>query len=192
MKKFFIFFILTLYLFFACGAQAVTAKPGDTVTIPVSVSNTDAHVILLIFDYDENILEFVSNECWGPNTQYSKYRMLMFDAINLLPSGQMGTITFRVKEDAPFGTYTIPYSYEAVNTYYEFTTIGVSIGSIEVECPHSRTWDDVAREADYENEGLIYVTCAKCGEVVETKTIEKLVHTPSFLELLIMYLFGAK
>ena len=192
MKKFFIFFILTLYLFFACGAQAVTANPGDTVTVPVSVGTSDSHVILIIFNYDENIFEFVSNECWGPNTQYTKYRMLMFDAFNLIPAGQVGTITLRVKEDAPLGTYTIPYTYEAVNTNYEFTTVGISIEPIVVKCPHSRTWDDVAREADYESEGLIYVTCAECGEVVETKTIEKLVHTPSFLELLIMYLFGAK
>lgn len=171
MKRFFIFLLLFMLTF---GAFAVEAKPGDIIIVPVSVGASDSHVTLLMFDYDEDIFEFVSNECWGPNTQYTKYRMLMYDITQPIQEGEVGTITLRIKEDAPLGTYTIPVTYEAVNWDEEFTTVDVNVAPIEVTCPHASTWDYVAREADYENEGLIYVTCAKCGEVVRTEHIEKL------------------
>lgn len=189
MKKFFIFLLLLLFTF---NAFAVEANPGDTVTIPVSIQTEDSYFVGLTFAYDPEIFEFVSNHCTGPNTQFSKYKMIMYDIWNPIPSGQVGTITLRIKEDAPLGEYKIPVAIEAWTLDLDPAHVVAYIGSIEIKCPHSSTWENIVKEADYENEGFLHITCAKCGEVVGSKTIEKLTHTPSFLELLIMYLFGAK
>ena len=189
MKRFFIFLLLFMLTF---GAFAAEVKPGDIITVPVSVGESAAHALVLRFTYDMNIFETVHVEGTGPNAVFSDKAIVMWDITKPIPEGEVGSITLKIKEDAPLGSYEIPIRYEAVNWDEEFIEIETNIEPIEVTCPHRGTWDYVAREADYENEGLIYVTCAKCGEVVRTKHIEKLEYKLNFFELIFKHLFGMK
>lgn len=129
MKRFFIFLILLLLTF---NTYAINAYPGDTITIPVSINTTDAYFVGLTFSYDPEIFEFIANHCSGPNTQFTKHKMMMYDIWNPIPSGQIGTITLLVKENAPAGNYRIPVGIEAWTFDEEIAKISVYIDEVNV------------------------------------------------------------
>lgn len=129
MKRFFILFILLSLTF---GAFALEARPGETITIPVSISTADAHFVGLTFSYDPNVFEFVSNNCIGPNTQFSKHKMIMYDIWNTISSGYIGKITLLIKDCAPAGEYKIPVAIEAWTLDEEAAEVRVYIDTINI------------------------------------------------------------
>lgn len=173
MKKFFILF-LTLFTLFTFTSNAADVKPGDTITVPISIGASDAHALVLRFTYDMDIFETVHVEGTGPNAVFSDKSIVMWDITKPIPEGEVGSITLKIKEDAPLGSYEIPIVYEAVNWDEEFITIETNIEPIEVKCPHSRTTKYVTKEATQEEEGSVQIICCDCKKVIRVSPIEKL------------------
>lgn len=130
MKRFFIFYILLLLTF---NALAIDASRGETITLPVIINTEEAYFIGLTFSYDPNTFEFVSNNCTGPNTQFSKYKMIMYDIHAPIPSGEIGTITLQIKEDAKIGEYKIPVELEAWTLDEEAAQVEINIDTINIK-----------------------------------------------------------
>lgn len=130
MKRFFILFILLLFAF---NALAIDTYPGETVTVPIIINTEDAYFVGFTFSYNPNVFEFVSNNCVGPNTQFTKYKMIMYDIYAPIPSGEIGTITLRIKEDAETGEYEIPAALEAWTFDEEAAHVDVYIDTINIK-----------------------------------------------------------
>lgn len=130
MKRFFILFILLLLTF---NALAIDAYPGETVTVPIIINTKDAYFVGLTFSYDPSVFEFISNNCTGPNTQFSKNKMIMYDIYAPIPSGEIGTITLQIKEGAKIGKYKIPVGLEAWTLDEEAAQVEVNIDTINIK-----------------------------------------------------------
>lgn len=177
MKKLSVLLALVLCMLFAFSTQA--EAPGDTVTIPISVSADNAYYIGLSIKYDTNAFDYVSISCSGPNGQANGTTMSMYSITAPIPSGVVGSITLKVKDTAKSGTYAVSAS---VTGAYDFdeneTTCRASGGSVTVvaTCVHEQTETKVVKEADCLNAGSLQKVCVDCGEVLATETIEKLGH----------------
>ena len=86
------------------AAQAAEAKPGEEVTVALSLKNTNAAYIRVTATYDSNVFEFVSYSA-ASGTAGAK-GIVVYDT-KVLSSGSIGTVTLRVKDNAQAGTYTI-------------------------------------------------------------------------------------
>ena len=93
------------------AAAAVSAKPGDTVRIPVTVSgNPGFSYLKLAFSYDDTALTFVkaengtvSADAFSPTAA-----ALTWDSdTDATANGVLCTLTFTVKDDAKEGAYDI-------------------------------------------------------------------------------------
>ena len=180
MKKLSILLALVLCMMLAFGAQAAEYAPGDTVTVPVSVSADNAYFIGLTVKYDSSIFEYVSISCTGPNAQANGTTMMMYTITDPIPNGQVGSITLKIKEGVKSGTYAVTV---AVTGAYDIDENDVSCrasgGSVTVAgaaCTHSKADFKVVKEADCVNAGERQIVCTDCGEVLSTETIEKLGH----------------
>lgn len=190
---------------------------GDTITLDVSVSSTAvAYSYGMKFEYDTDVFELVSGRCTVPGTQLSSFRngfAFMFPAQNeagepvdpIAYSGVVGTATFKVKEDAPGGTWSIVGVASVKNGS---ATVPASANSVSfnvvVPCDHNfgewdpaqngngheqvcelcgsvnsaaHDWDDgvVVTPADCENDGEMLYTCETCG-AEESEQIPTLGH----------------
>lgn len=121
-----------LYFLIPARTKIYVAKPGEIISLPISVEKSEAHVVLLTFNYNEEIFEFMSNECWIPNADYSKDRMLMYDTTKPIPRGQIGTIILKIKDTAPEGIYSVPFSCEGFNSNDKWTPIKVHIPQVTI------------------------------------------------------------
>ncbi len=99
--------------------ESVDAKPGEEITIPIKFSNNPGvWAINLIANYDDELLTYVScengnlfDECES-HASGETFRALFMqsDITNVDKSGKVGSITFKVSENAAAGKYTVKIS----------------------------------------------------------------------------------
>ena len=136
MKKLMLVLIVLMLVCGTSAALAATGKPGDTVDVSFSVtSNSAAMSATVTFSYDSSALEFVSasgsNGWIAPQGGSGRFSVMNSDSI--IPTGAIGTITFKIKSDAQAGTYSVSASVSrAIDTNYESVSLGVSGGSVTV------------------------------------------------------------
>lgn len=128
MKRFFILFILLLLTF---NALAINACSEETATVPINTEDT--YFIGLAFSYDPYVFDFISNNRTRPNTQFSKYKMIMCDIYSLIPFSEIETIMLQIKEDAEIGEYKIPVELEAWALDEEAAQVEINIGTINIK-----------------------------------------------------------
>lgn len=151
---------------YAAGSAAITFSAssasvyrGDTVTITVSLSNSNAITDGAIkFSYDSNVFEFVKGDrligelgevkASGGNFMYSG---------SAVASGKVFTFVLRVKDTAPFGSYTISGSAN-LNNLNEQITCSISTAKVTVACKHA--YGTPAKSSDAEHTS----TCTHCGD----------------------------
>ncbi len=184
MKRVYILLALILCVLLAFSAQAVDAKPGETVQVPVSIGASEALVIKVSVTFDNSVFECTGIKCTGPfgNASYNATTnvglMVAVDASNPIPAGQFGYITLKVKDNAKSGTYAVTASVmEANDTNYQPTSVSVRAGSVTVLCQHTATEEMIVKEADCVNAGTMNIVCSDCGTVMEEKEITALGHT---------------
>lgn len=120
------------------------ANPGKTVTVKIKIQNNPGIVsIKQLISYDTNVIELISvSDGIFTNTIYGPLNKTPF-VINWIDTlspdnnsnGTFATLIFRVKDNAPVGTYSITTTYDAEDIFnYNFENIAFSIvnGSITV------------------------------------------------------------
>ena len=105
MKKLLFFFLTAMLLLTVTAALAATAKPGEEVTLSLSLQNTNASYVRIKASYDASVFELVGYS--ANNGTAGSAGIVMYDVNSILPSGQAGTVTLRVKSGAKPGDYTI-------------------------------------------------------------------------------------
>ena len=176
--------ILLTLLFCFSMVSAFAAKAGDTVTVSFSVkANPNAAAFAGVrFSFDTSVLEFVSADGNGAQPPQGPNGSFVVNNISGIPTGNIGSITFKVKEGAPAGTYTISasvsYAYDSDENVV--TGLSVSGGSVKIEsdeCEH--TWGDwkETTAATCDKDGVETRTCSKCEES-EERTVKAKGHTP--------------
>lgn len=162
---------LAVTVFAASGAKfsmtpaSKTLERGNQVTLTVKLTNdTAATSYGLKLSYDANVFEIVDgaiNENIGaPVATFdaTKGFAFMFTGSAKAYSGTVGTVTFKVKDDAAFGTYTITGVASVKNGSTAVTATDCS-ATITVSCTHSySSWSNANADAHQK-------TCSKCGDV---------------------------
>ena len=143
--------------------SATTVQRGDEVTFTVSVSGSAACTQYgLQLSYDETVFEMVG----GTNTVTgalvadftpSRGFAVLYSAATE-PSGQLGTFTLRVKDDATFGSTQVGGKASAKNGT---ETVEASAGGVSVSVSCSHTYGAWEKADDAEHQ----CTCSACGDV---------------------------
>lgn len=153
---------------FSMTPATKTLERGQQVTLTVKLTNdTAATSYGLKLNYDANVFEIVS----GAISDSVDARIATFDASKgfafmytgsaQVYSGTVGTVTFKVKDTAAFGTYTIT-GVASVKNGSNTVTAENATASITVSCSHTYgSWTQGNADGHQR-------TCTKCGNV-ETK-----------------------
>ncbi len=133
---------------------------GDTVTITASVSSSvGATSYGLKLSYDSSVFELVEGSTTVAGALVNSFNngfAFMFQNATAY-SGTVGTVTLKVKDGVPVGTYTISGVASVKNNNDPVSASDCSI-SVTVSCHHSYgDWE--------EGDGVCQQTCEKCGDV---------------------------
>ncbi len=145
---------------FSMSASKKTLYRGDTVTLTVkSSSSAEATSYGLMLSYNTSVFELVSGKCTATGTKFDSFQngfaLLFSDPVAY--SGSVGTVTLKVKDDAPIGNYTVSGSASVKNGDDTVSASGCSV-SLTVTCNHSYGAWTKAENGHQQ-------TCSKCGTV---------------------------
>ena len=122
---------ICLILMNICALAAI--KPGETVTVPISIDNIDGAFVKLKISYDTDAFEFVSSTCTKGVQNRTVFAM---SALPKVESGECGSITLCAKDGASAGDYAVSVSViECWNIDEERGTCSSSGGTISIEKP---------------------------------------------------------
>ena len=106
MKKVYVLLALILCAMLAFSAQAVEAKPGDTVQVPISIGASEAYSIRIGVTFDNSVFEYAAIKCTAPggtasyNVENNSGKMVSYSTDTPIPGGQFGYITLKGKDSA--------------------------------------------------------------------------------------------
>ena len=177
--------IFTLIALSTCVALAVsaagtsvnvndeTAYRGETVTFNATLSES---VVVgsgsLAISYDPNVLELTGGSCNVSGAMLANFDVakgkgaFAFSGTNTV-SGNLFTVTFRVKDAAAFGTTDVSLTVTLKDGSNKVISLTNNDGSITVKCNHSFTKEDttyIKSEATCTSPAIYYKSCATCGE----------------------------
>lgn len=175
--------LLTVLVLVSLTSVAFAAKPGDQVTVNISVTSNpgNAYTGGISFSYPKDALTFISLEELSKDVFIASESDVLLMNLNGISTGSKVAITFAVKENTPAGTYRVSASgYGFTDVDEQNVSVGVSGGSVTVEAAACKehTWDagTVTTAATCGKEGVMTFTCTACGEK-KTEAIPALDHT---------------
>ncbi len=177
--------IFTLTALCTCVALAVsaagtsvnvndeTAYRGETVTFNATLSES---VVVgsgsLAVSYDSSVLELTGGSCNVSGAMLANFDVakgkgaFAFSGTNTV-SGNLFTVTFRVKDASAFGTTDVSLTVTLKDGANKVISLTNKDGSITVKCNHSFTKEDTTylkSEATCTSPAIYYKSCAICGE----------------------------
>ena len=177
--------IFTLITLSTCVALAVsaagasvnvnseTAYRGEMVTFNATLSESiEVGSGSLAISYDPNVLELTSGSCNVSGAMLANFDVVKgkgafaFSGTNTV-SGNLFTVTFRVKDAATFGTTDVSLAVTLKDGSNKVISLANNDGSITVKCNHSFTKEDTTylkSEATCTATAIYYKSCATCGE----------------------------
>ena len=195
MKK--CFALVLSLLFLSLTLVAVADKyPGDTVTVNVTISyNNDVAGFQFGLSFEESALEFISasglNGVTAPGSASGSFSYEGgADGMTIFTESNVGSVTFRIKDEAEIGTYSISAqnvyaytpSFAAANLNVTIEDVIVSQRPCTTHTPAEPVREnEVAATCKDEGSYDEVVKCSVCGtEISRTpKTSDKLTtHTP--------------
>lgn len=151
--------------------STVEGERGDTVEVTVSTKNNPGIVSLKVdIGYDASALELVSigggafaGTSFGPLTN----NPIAVNWVNALETdnttdGVVATLTFKIKDDAPYGASAITVTYDPENVY-NYAWDNVAFANVDGSVT-------VVGGCDHEYDNDIDADCNKCGAVRETSS----------------------
>lgn len=130
MKKVYLFLLVAVLLVCVACAALADVKPGEEVTVTLSLSNTNAAYVRVVASYDKSVFDLVG---YSANSGTAGSNGIVMYNIGGLPSGAVGTVTLKVKDGAAPGTYTVGASLaECYDINEDDGSASVSGGSVTV------------------------------------------------------------
>ena len=84
--------------------DSLTIDRGETVTVDVTLTSSNAAFVRIGYSFNEDVFEFVSATCrYGAATRSGFACLRLGEAVK----GVIGTITLKVKDGAPYGAYAL-------------------------------------------------------------------------------------
>ena len=167
MKKMRFVVLAFMLIMLMCVSSAFAAEPGETVTVNMNLSNSDAIIFTLGSpSYDASALEVVGQNPAAGHT----FVDINSDGYTPYPSGKIGTVTVKIRDNAKPGTYTISFSTSgAVSVDLGSARLSVS-ATVTVVCPHTNTETIPGKAATCTETGLTDGTkCSACGVVIKAQ-----------------------
>lgn len=149
---------------FSYTASDANPDRGDTVTLTVNCASTaEATSYGLKMVYDSDVFEVVTGNCAAAGAMVNSFKpetgfAFMFVGGAVAYEGQVGTVTLKIKEDAPGGTHTFGgvVSVKNGSTVVDGTCTEISF---TLSCDHNYgAWTEGANGHEQ--------TCTLCGNVV--------------------------
>lgn len=190
---------------FSAKASAETLYRGDTVTLTVNVTCEEkATSYGLMLNFDEALFELVDGSCTVAGTLVSSFNngfAFMFQNPTAY-SGEVGTVTLKVKDDAAFGAATVTGEAAVKNGTADVAATGCTV-SLTVACKHTygawsetetghaqtcdvcgnvntaeHNWNEgeTVKEATCTEEGTVKYTCTDCAATKE-ETVAMIAHS---------------
>lgn len=182
MKKL-ISLLLCVLLLVVAGTALADYNPGDTVTVTVSITSSSQPAgMITVKASNPSVLIFKGSsksmaECtFAPQKDGAAFTLMSLDYSSNLPTGTVGTVTYKIADDAPAGKYTISVSGSGVSASGSTT--------VTVACKEHK-WD--AGVTEYEptcqRVGKTKYTCTACGENMFTD-IDIVPHDANVIQVL--------
>ena len=184
MKKVCLFLLAAVLLICAASiALAAEAKPGQEVTVTLNLNNTNAAYVRVKADYDTSVFELVG---YSANSGTAGSNGIVVYDTKVLPSGAVGNVTLKVKNNAAPGTYTVSgVLAECYDLNENNGKASVSGGTVTVagnatpkptaaptpkptEAPTSKPTNDPASAAQYTLSDVSYNGKAIVGKLLHT------------------------
>ena len=179
MKKIVAFCLCLVLLSVVSVVYAKEYAPGDTVTVNVKItSSNSASADIYVNASNDSVLIFQKAVvtmggvmATPPQRDGAGFSVMSSDFISPLPTGVVGTVTYKVSNSAPAGDYTISVSATGVSV-----SGGTTVTIPAPTCTH--TWDNGTETtaATCETAGVKTFTCTQCGET-KTEAIAAKGHT---------------
>ena len=168
----------------------LTAHAGDTITVPITVSNNSGFSYLkLRYSFDNEALTLIKVENGDVSTDSftEATGALSWDSSeDTMKNGTLCTLTFAVNQETE-GEYVIELRMiKCFNNNEEDVHFSTQNGHITVtKSEHTHSWDNgkVSKNATCAEEGTITYTCTICGDT-KTEPVAKLT-THSFGEWIV-------
>ena len=176
--------IFALFALSTCVALAVsaagtsvnvndeTAYRGETVTFNATLSESvEVGSGALSLSYKSEVLELVSGTCNVSGAMLSNFDVakgkgaFAFSGTGTV-SGNLFTVTFRVKDTAAFATTNVSLTVTLKDGSNKVISLTNNDGSITVKCNHSFTKEDTSylkSEATCTSSAVYYKSCVTCG-----------------------------
>ena len=165
-------------------ASAATGKPGDSVTIVISLENcVEIKSGAFLLEFDASAIEITDCRCLAKNTVLNQFdsmkNVLVFTYnANTDANGALFELTCKIKDDAPSGEYKISFerailmqSTDGPEKLIPSTTVSGSITVGEsAGCEHEWVWS-IDSNASCESPGVQHQQCAKCGETQNENSV---------------------
>ena len=149
-----------------------TAYRGDTVTFNATLSESvEVGSGSLALSYDSNVLELISGTCNVSGAMLSNFDVakgkgaFAFSGTGTV-SGNLFTVTFRIKDNAAFGTTNVSLDVTLKDGSNAVISLTNNNGTITVNCNHSFTKEDTTylkSEATCTSPAVYYKSCVTCG-----------------------------
>lgn len=131
MKKLSCLLMVLMLITLTLPVVASASAPGDTVTVSIRISTSGA-IARVRLSYNASVLEFVSAS-GGNVAPISGTGAFMFGSGTAAIGSASGTVTFRIKSDAPDGTYYVGgNAIECYDTNGSTVSCSVSGGNVVV------------------------------------------------------------
>ena len=181
MKKILTLMLCLLVLCMAGSALAAEGYPGETVTVSFSGSSSESPCAFEVpFSFDSSVLTFVSaSGAGGVTPPGGANGRFVYYGTSPFAGGSMGSITFKIAENAPAGTYkvsaSLDYATDINDNDISMSVSGGSVTVLKVACEHTYDAGTVTTPATCDKAGVKTYTCTKCG-TTKTEEIPALGH----------------
>lgn len=147
--------------------DTVTAEPGDTVALTVSLTANPGFVAMNVYyTYDTDRLTLVSAQNQASGLTFTHDKTSVWDGLNnYTKTGALVILNFRVSDTAEAGSYEIKIHFiEAFNEDLDDVYANTVSGYIQVGCSHKHTETVAEVPATCISEGYTAgVRCTDCG-----------------------------
>lgn len=166
--------LLVAMLVISLATTAFAAERGQTVEVTFTASGNPGFAAMAAnLNYDSSVLEYVSATVHLSGLKVNKKMMTYFGSEDVTGDIDLCTVTFKVKDNAAFGTYSVGATVDTSSTFnydYSPVTFAVTGGSVTVECKHANMseWSEKS-PATCDDAQLLERHCLDCGENKEIK-----------------------
>lgn len=166
--------LLVAMLIISLTTVAFAAERGQTVEVTFTASGNPGFAALAAnFNYDSNVLEYVSATPNLAGLKVNSKMMTYFGSEDVTGDIALCTVTFKVKDNAAFGTYNVSATVDSNSTFnYDYSPVSFAItgGSVTVECKNHVMSDWTEKSAaTCDTAQVLERNCTVCGNKYETK-----------------------